>query len=78
MCGFAPDAVLPPTYPHILGFPLAMRLMTDRGFPFPLLGLVHTGIELTQYRPLALADRPDLSVHTEGLQPHRKGSQFGS
>ena len=32
---------LPPTYPHILGFPLAMALMTERAFPFALLGMVH-------------------------------------
>ena len=76
VCGFPTAAQLPPTYPHILGFPLAMRLMADRGFPFPLLGLVHTEIGLTQHRALHTADRPEIAVHAEGLDPHRKGSQF--
>ncbi|MDI7027729.1 hypothetical protein QMO31_32275, partial [Pseudomonas aeruginosa] len=41
VCGFRDDGLLPPTYPHILAFPLQMALLTDKRFPFPLLGLVH-------------------------------------
>jgi acyl dehydratase len=67
---------VPPSYPHILGFPLAMQLMARPGFPFPVLGLVHTGIELTQHRALRPDDRPEISVHAEGLAPHRRGSRF--
>lgn len=69
-------APLPASYPHILGFPLAMRLMAGRGFPFPLLGLVHTAVELTQHRPLHVGDRPELTVYAEGLAAHRRGSRF--
>ncbi|AXK33064.1 hypothetical protein DVA86_10795 [Streptomyces armeniacus] len=82
VCGFTPPvtpparALLPATYPHVLGFPLAMRLMADPAFPFPLLGLVHTGIEITQHRALRAADRPELRVRAEGLAPHRRGSRF--
>lgn len=36
VCGFATgDDALPITYPHVLGFPLAMRLMSCRAFPLP-------------------------------------------
>ncbi|MBO4260483.1 hypothetical protein GRC12_42640, partial [Streptomyces griseorubiginosus] len=53
VCGFATgDDALPLTYPHVLGFPLAMRLMSDRGFPLPLLGLVHTSVDITRRRSL--------------------------
>lgn len=80
VCGFRDTehdaAVLPVSYPHLLGFPLAMRLLADRAFPFPLLGLVHTGIEITQHRPLLAADRPDIRVRAEGLTAHRRGSTF--
>ena len=84
VCGF-PDpasdpadgaAPLPAGYPHVLGFPLAMRLLAARDFPFPLLGLVHTGVELTQHRPLHVRDRPELTVYAEGLAAHRRGSRF--
>jgi acyl dehydratase len=84
ICGFAdpagderPNFPLPPSYPHILGFPLAMQLMARADFPYPVLGLVHTGIELTQYRTLRSGERPELSVHADGPAPHRRGSSFG-
>lgn len=76
VCGFPGTGPLPVTYPHILGFPLAMRLMAARDFPFPLLGLVHTGIEVVQQRPLHAEDRPEIRVHTEGAAPHRRGTAF--
>lgn len=76
VCGFAKDAqVVPLTYPHILGFPLAARLMADRAFPLPLLGLVHTSIEITQWRALHATDRPELTVYAAGLRPHHRGTE---
>lgn len=84
VCGFrrpeggaGGEAALPATYPHLLGFPLAMRLMASPDFPYPLLGLVHTGVELTQHRALRVSDRPDIAVYAEGPWPHRRGSRFG-
>ncbi|MET9876204.1 MaoC/PaaZ C-terminal domain-containing protein [Actinacidiphila glaucinigra] len=73
VCGFPPAERLPPTYPHVLGFPLAARLMARRSFPLPLLGLVHTWIEIVQRRPLRPGDRPDITVHAEELRAHRRG-----
>ncbi|GAA3812892.1 MaoC/PaaZ C-terminal domain-containing protein [Streptomyces coacervatus] len=76
VCGFATGAdALPPTYPHVLGFPLAMRLMSDRGFPLPLLGLVHTSIEITQRRAPAATGEYELAVYVGGLEPHRRGTE---
>lgn len=75
VCGYEPGPVLPLTYPHILGFPLAARLMADRGFPLPMLGLVHTSIELRRLHVLTTADRPDLTVRTQELRPHRRGTE---
>jgi acyl dehydratase len=76
VCGFATgDDALPPTYPHVLGFPLAMRLMSDRGFPLPLLGLVHTSIEITQRRAPAATGEYELAVYVGGLEPHRRGTE---
>ncbi|MGP4009572.1 MaoC family dehydratase [Streptomyces sp. 4N124] len=76
VCGFATgDDALPVTYPHVLGFPLAMRLMSGRGFPLPLLGLVHTSIEITQRRALAATGEYEVIVHVEGLAPHRRGTE---
>lgn len=33
VCGFPESGPLPLTYPHVLAFPLTMRLMTGHAFP---------------------------------------------
>ncbi|GAA2291921.1 MaoC/PaaZ C-terminal domain-containing protein [Streptomyces kunmingensis] len=76
VCAFPTGrAELPITYPHILGFPLAMRLMSERAFPLPLLGLVHTSIDITQERDLAPGDTYELAVRVEELRAHRRGTE---
>lgn len=75
ICGFPGGGPLPLPYPHVLGFPLAMRLMAARRFPLPLLGLVHTRIEITGHQPLHPEDTPVLTVHAEALAPHRRGTE---
>ncbi|MET7451265.1 MaoC/PaaZ C-terminal domain-containing protein [Streptomyces sp. NPDC005574] len=78
VCGFATgDDSLPLTYPHVLGFPLAMRLMSARAFPLPLLGLVHTSVEITRGAVLAATGEYELAVHVDGLAPHRRGTEAG-
>ncbi|MEV5316138.1 MaoC/PaaZ C-terminal domain-containing protein [Streptomyces sp. NPDC052687] len=76
ICGFPTgEDALPPTYPHVLGFPLAMRLMSARAFPLPLLGLVHTSFDLTRHTALPATAAYELSVRVEGLAPHRRGTE---
>jgi hypothetical protein len=72
-CHFALADTLPPTYPHVLAFPLHMALMTDRDFPFAPIGLVHAANTIVQHRPIHVADRFDLSVRAAGLRSHPKG-----
>ncbi|MEU9183934.1 MaoC/PaaZ C-terminal domain-containing protein [Streptomyces sp. NPDC048484] len=75
-CGFGVGAdELPLTYPQVLGFPVAMRLMSERAFPLPLLGLVHTSIGITQRRALTATGTYELAVHVEDLVPHRRGTE---
>ncbi|MFG3011513.1 MaoC family dehydratase [Streptomyces cinerochromogenes] len=75
-CGFPTgEPELPVTYPHILGFPLAMRLMSGRDFPLPLLGLVHTSIEIERSAALAADGEYDVEVRVDGLAPHRRGTE---
>ncbi|WP_340376897.1 MaoC/PaaZ C-terminal domain-containing protein [Streptomyces sp. SS7] len=76
VCGFPTgEDALPLTYPHVLGFPLAMSLMSGRDFPLPLLGLVHTSIDITRHRPLAAAGTYELCVYVDRLAPHRRGTE---
>ncbi|MFD9068640.1 MaoC family dehydratase [Streptomyces lasiicapitis] len=82
LCGFAPehegirgDAPLPLPYPHVLAFPLTMRLMAAREFPLPLLGLVHTSVEIVQRRALLPDEELEVTTYTEKLTPHRRGTE---
>ena len=73
LCGFAGGDVLPHTYPHVLGFPLQLELMADRGFPLPLPGLVHLENTITVHRRVTADDVLDLEVRAEDLRGHPKG-----
>ncbi|MBD0736302.1 MaoC/PaaZ C-terminal domain-containing protein [Streptomyces sp. CBMA29] len=81
VCGFPASGAgprplpLPLTYPHVLGFPLAARIMAARAFPLPMLGLVHTSISLVSHAPLTAADRPDITAYAAGLRGHRRGTE---
>jgi acyl dehydratase len=75
VCGFPLADTLPPTYPHVLAFPLALSLLTAPGFPFPAAGVVHLANRIEQHRPIGVAERLDLAVHAEALRPHQRGRQ---
>ncbi|WBO64553.1 MaoC family dehydratase [Streptomyces camelliae] len=76
ICGFPTgETGLPVTYPHVLGFPPAMRLMSARAFPLPLLGLVHTSIDIVRHAAVPATGEYRLAVHVEGLAPHRRGTE---
>ncbi|MFJ8402709.1 MaoC/PaaZ C-terminal domain-containing protein [Streptomyces microflavus] len=66
---------LPLTYPHVLAFPLTMRLMTARRFPLPVVGLVHTWIEIVARRPVQSDESLELTLYAEELTPHRRGTE---
>jgi MaoC like domain len=76
VCGFRLRDELPPTYPHLLAFPLAMQLMTSGDFPFPVIGLVHIRNRILVRRPLRADERLDVRVWTEGPAEHERGTAF--
>jgi acyl dehydratase len=76
VCGFRVSDVLPPTYLHMLAFPLSVALMTEHGFPFPLIGMVHVANTITLTRPVLASETVSLTVHAENLRPHPAGRQL--
>jgi acyl dehydratase len=76
VCGFALRDQLPPTYPHMLAFPLHMAVMSDGRFPFGAVGLVHVRNEIAQRRPIAIGEEMTIRVRPTKLQPHPKGRTF--
>lgn len=76
VCGFSNTSLMPPTFPHVLAFPLQMQLMTAKDFPFPLLGLIHLRNSIRIHRPLGGIGQVRVSVHVANLQSHAKGATF--
>jgi hypothetical protein len=76
VCGFRLRDELPPTFPHLLAFPLSMQIMTGGSFPFPVVGMVHIRNRITQDRPIRVDEPLDVRVRCEDLRPHDKGTQF--
>jgi acyl dehydratase len=76
VCGFRLRDELPPTYPHIVAFPLAMEVMTDTSFPFPVLGIVHVGNRIEVISPMTADDPFSVRVWAADLADHEKGTSF--
>ena len=74
VCGFPLGDVLPPTYPHVLAFPLQVALMSDRAFPVALPGLVHVRNRIDVLRPVGTTEPLDIEVWAERFAAHRSGA----
>ncbi|WP_406074059.1 MaoC family dehydratase [Micromonospora sp. NBC_01638] len=75
VCGFRLTDRLPATFPHVMGFPLTLRLMTAPEFPIPLTGVVHVGNQITVRRPIIADETLDFRTYAENLRPHDRGRQ---
>jgi MaoC like domain len=76
VCSFPVTDVLPATYLHVLAFPLSVALMSERGFPFPLVGMVHVANSITVARAVRADETVSLQVRATDLRPHPAGRQF--
>jgi acyl dehydratase len=76
VCGFPQKDVVPLTYPHLLAFGLHMAIMSDSSFPFPAIGTVHLENSITQHRPIAVAEKLQVTARATNLRPHAKGQVF--
>ena len=76
VCGFRLSDALPPTYLHMLAFPVHLALMTSGSFPLPAIGLVHIANRIEQHRPVDAGERFALRVWATPIYPHPRGRQF--
>lgn len=76
VCGFTPHSHVPITWPHVLAFPLHLKLLTEDRFPLPLLGLVHLRNSITQHRPIGDGENLDISVCLGNEQRTNRGVEF--
>lgn len=65
--------MLPHTYPHVVGFPLQMELMSRKDFPLPLMGLVHVENVITVHREVRFDEDLEITVTAQNLRAHPKG-----
>ncbi|HKK56231.1 MaoC/PaaZ C-terminal domain-containing protein [Marinobacter sp.] len=76
VCGFERHRAVPATWPHVLAFPLHLRVLTDSRVPFPLLGLVHVRNWIIQHRPIGEGENLDLDVSLGEAGQVSKGLEF--
>jgi hypothetical protein len=76
VCGFDLRDHLPPTYPHVLAFPLHMAVMAEGSFPFGAVGLVHIENQIVQHRRIGLDEELTIKVKPTKLEDHPKGRTF--
>lgn len=76
LCGFAPEQGVPMTWPHILAFPLQMRILLGADFPYPAMGLVHLHNRIRQHGRLNIGDRLTLTAKAGRFLRHDKGQGF--
>jgi acyl dehydratase len=76
VCGFRVTDELPPTYLHMLAFPVSVALMTESAFPFPLIGMVHVANSITVARTVRSDETVSFTVQAANLRPHPAGRQL--
>ncbi len=78
VCGFRLSSDVPITFPHVLGFPLSVWLMTRDDFPHDLLGMVHTRNQVVARDHVPVGSRVDLAAHVVNERSHPRGVVFDS
>ena len=76
VCGFIPEHGVPPTFPHVMAFPLQLMLLTDPAFPWPAIGLVHISNTVHMRRTLHAGQALRIEVESGALVAHEKGQAF--
>ena len=76
VCGFRSKSHLPAVFPHVMAFPLHIKLLTSPHFPLPLLGLVHYKNKIKVHRPLNINELFDINCTLTNSQSSNIGTQF--
>ncbi|MGC3994286.1 MAG: MaoC/PaaZ C-terminal domain-containing protein [Propionicimonas sp.] len=74
VCGFAVRDRVPPTWLHVLAFPLHVHLLSGPESTIRLAGAVHVTNRMRLHRPVAVSESLDVSVRIENLRPHKRGA----
>ncbi|NKY60213.1 MaoC family dehydratase [Nocardia flavorosea] len=64
---------LPLTYPFVITFPMVMKMIVQRDFPFVAVGAVHAENLIERTRDISAGEPLDITAHIENLREHPKG-----
>lgn len=74
VCGFTLRDSVPPTWLHVLTFPLQVYLLAGPGSTLRLPGMVHVANRMRLHRPVSVTESLELRVRAADLRPHRRGA----
>lgn len=73
VCGFTVRDEVPPTWLHVLSFPLHVQLLSSAESSIRLAGAVHVSNTMTLHRPVSSTEVLDVTVRVDNLRPHKRG-----
>jgi len=76
VCGYAEDATMPLTFPHVLAMPLHLAILTAPAFPVRLIGLVHIANSITRLHVIDRHAAPDLRCALTAMRETARGQEF--
>ncbi|WP_084622598.1 MaoC family dehydratase [Demequina oxidasica] len=76
VCGFTLRDSVPPTWLHVLTFPLHVHLLGAPDSSVKLVGAVHVSNSMTLHRPVGLGEKLQVRVHIDNLRPHKRGAMI--
>ncbi len=76
VCGYPQDAFLPILFPYIQTVGLQMNILTHHDFPLRAFGLVHARNQITQHRPLGIAETFDATCQVRHSRIIKSGLEF--
>jgi hypothetical protein len=76
LSGLPEGDTLPLLYPHTIGFPLHMTILTQPAFPLPIWRMLQVRNRIVQHAPLARDAELDITVGIAGHRILDKGAEF--
>ena len=74
LTGFTLRDAVPPTWLHVLTFPLHIHLLADPESSIRLVGAVHVSNRMTLHRAVSVSESLTLEVYLDSLRPHARGA----
>jgi hypothetical protein len=76
LSGLEESETLPLLYPHTIGFPLHMSILTQPAFPLPIWRMLQVRNRIVQHAPLTRDAELDITVGIAGHRILEKGAEF--